>query len=137
MKIKIFIIAFIFFCSGFSMPEASAAPKVIVYYFHGDYRCSNCYKIEKYSKEAIDRYFAMELASGELKYEIINIDETGNEHFAKDYKLYTKSLVLSMIKSGKEAEYKNLEKVWDYLGDKEAFCNYVKEETEKFLEDNK
>lgn len=110
---------------------------VKAYYFHSDFRCSNCHKIEKYSKEAIDKYFAEELASGELEYEVINIDEKGNEHFAKDYKLYTKSLVLSRIKGGKEAEYKNLEKVWDYLRDKEAFYNYVKEEVTKFLEENK
>ena len=107
------------------------------YYFHGDFRCSNCYKIEKYSEEAIDKYFAKELASGELEYEIINIDEKGNEHFAKDYKLYTKSLVLSRVKVGEEVEYKNLEKVWNYLGNKEAFYNYVKEEVAKFLEANK
>ncbi|PJC47547.1 MAG: hypothetical protein CO035_06125 [Candidatus Omnitrophica bacterium CG_4_9_14_0_2_um_filter_42_8] len=110
---------------------------VTAYYFHGYFRCSNCYKIEKYSKEAIDKYFAKELASGELEYEAINIDEKGNGHFAKDYKLYTKSLVLSRVKAGKEVKYKNLEKVWNYLGDKEAFYNYVKEEVTKFLEENK
>ena len=55
----------------------------------------------------------------------------------EDYKLYTKSLVISKIKDGKEAEYKNLEKVWDYLDNKEAFYNYVKEEVTKFLKDSK
>ncbi len=110
---------------------------VKAYYFHSDFRCSNCHKIERYSREAIDKYFAKELASGELEYEIINIDEKGNEHFVKDYKLYTKSLVLSRVKAGEEVEYKNLEKVWNYLDNKEAFYNYVKEEVAKFLEANK
>jgi len=129
--------------AGCSAAKDTAAPKpqktdyVRAYYFHGDYRCSNCYKIETYSKEAIDKYFAKELASGELEYEVINIDEKGNGHFAKDYKLYTKSLVLSRVKAGEEVEYKNLEKVWNYLGDKGAFYNYVKEEVAKFLEENK
>ena len=128
---------------GCSAAENIIAPKpqktdyVHAYYFHGDFRCSNCYKIEKYSKEAIDKYFAKELASGGLEYEVINIDEKGNGHFTKDYKLYTKSLVISKIKGGKEVEYKNLEKVWNYLGNKEAFYNYVKEEVSKFLEENK
>ena len=123
--------------------EDVAAPKpqktdyVKVYYFHGDYRCSNCYKIEKYSKEAIDKYFAKELASGELEYKVINVDERGNEHFVVDYKLYTKSLVISKIKDGREVEYKNLEKVWNHLGNKRTFYNYVKEEIEIFLKDNK
>jgi len=137
MKIKILIITLVFLCSGFSMAEGNAAPKVIAYYFHGDFRCSNCYKIEKYSKEAIDKYFAKELESGELEYKIVNLDEKGNGHFAKDYKLYTKSLVISKITGGREVEYKNLEKVWNHLGDKEAFYNYVKEEITKYLEGNK
>jgi hypothetical protein len=137
MKIKILIIAFVFLCSGFSMAEGSAAPKVIAYYFHGNFRCSNCYKIEQYSKEAIDKYFAKELTSGELEYKVINIDKKGNEHFAVDYKLYTKSLVISKIKDGREVKYENLEKVWNHLGNKEAFYNYVKEEITKYLEDNK
>jgi hypothetical protein len=119
------------------MAEETSGPKVIAYYFHGDLRCSNCYKIEKYSKEAIGKYFAKELASGELEYKTINIDEKLNEHFVKDYKLYTKSLIISKIKDGKEVEYKNLEKVWNYLDNKEAFYNYVKEEIAKFLEADK
>ena len=137
MKIKILIIAFVLLCPGFSMAQDGAAPKAIAYYFHGDFRCSNCYKIEKYSKEAVDKYFSKELASGELEYKVINLDERGNEHFAVDYKLYTKSLVISKITGGRESEYKNLEKVWNYLGDKEAFYNYVKEEMVKFLKENK
>lgn len=110
---------------------------VKAYYFHGDFRCSNCHKIEQYSREAVDKYFAKELVSGELEYQIVNVDEKLNEHFSKDYKLYTKSLVLSRVKAGEEVEYKNLEKVWNYLDNKEAFYNYVKEEVAKFLEANK
>ncbi|MFA4991193.1 MAG: nitrophenyl compound nitroreductase subunit ArsF family protein [Candidatus Omnitrophota bacterium] len=144
-RIFLILLAVVLFnqSAGCSEGEDAAPPKsrkadyVKAYYFHGDFRCSNCHEIETYSKEAIDKYFAKELASGGLEYEIINIDEKGNGHFAKDYKLYTKSLVISKIKDGKEAEYKNLEKVWDYLGDKEAFYNYVKEEIAKFLEENK
>ncbi|MCG2713062.1 MAG: nitrophenyl compound nitroreductase subunit ArsF family protein, partial [Candidatus Omnitrophica bacterium] len=137
MKKIILIAVFVFLCLGFVMAEDSAGSKIIAYYFHGDYRCSNCYKIEQYSKEAIDKYFAKELASGELEYKVVNIDEKGNGHFAEDYKLYTRSLVISRIKGGKEVEYKNLEKVWNYLDNKGAFHNYVKEEITKFLEENK
>ena len=137
MKKILAVFIFIFFYAGFCVAANNQDAKVIAYYFHGDFRCSNCYKIEKYSKEAIDKYFAKELASGELEYKVINVDERGNEHFAADYKLYTKSLVISRIKGGREVEYKNLEKVWNYLGDKGAFYNYVKEEVAKFLEENK
>ncbi|MFH0732988.1 MAG: nitrophenyl compound nitroreductase subunit ArsF family protein [Candidatus Omnitrophota bacterium] len=137
MKKILAVFIFIFFYAGLCVAADSRDAKVIAYYFHGDFRCSNCYKIEKYSKEAIDKYFAKELASGELEYKVINVDERGNEHFAVDYKLYTKSLVISKIKDGREVEYKNLEKIWNHLGNKGAFYNYVKEEIENFLKDNK
>lgn len=120
-----------------AVSKPQEADCVKAYYFHSDFRCSNCHKIERYSREAIDKYFAEELASGELVYEAVNTGKKDNEHFIKDYKLYTKSLVISRIKGGKEAEYKNLEKVWNYLGNKEAFYNYVKEEVSRFLEENK
>ncbi len=142
-KIFLIFLAVVLFNQSALFGEDITAPKpqktdyVRAYYFHGDFRCSNCYKIEKYSKEAIDKYFARELASGELKYEVINTDEKLNWHFVKDYKLYTKSLVLSRIKGGEEVEYKNLEKVWNHLDNKGAFYNYVKEEITKYLEDNK
>jgi len=137
--IAVVLINQIFGCSAtadtpVSKPQGTDCVKV--YYFHGFFRCSNCYKIEKYSKEAVDKYFDKELASGELVYEVINTDEKDNEHFIKDYELYTKSLVVSKIQGGEEVEYKNLEKVWDYLRNKEAFYNYVKEEVAKFLKES-
>ncbi len=142
-RIFLILLAVVLFNQSILSGEDAIAPKpqktdyVKAYYFYGDFRCSNCYKIEKYSKEAIDKYFTREFASGELEYKIINVDEKGNGHFMEDYKLYTKSLVISKIKGGKEVEYKNLEKVWNYLGDREAFYNYVKEEITKFLKENK
>jgi len=68
---------------------------------------------------------------------VINIEEKGNEHFAQDYQLYTKSVVLSFVKGGKEVKFKNLEQVWQLLRDKDKFYNYIKSETQSFLDDLK
>ncbi|MFH1854524.1 MAG: nitrophenyl compound nitroreductase subunit ArsF family protein [Candidatus Omnitrophota bacterium] len=106
---------------------------VNIYYFHGASRCANCYKIEEYTKEAAEKFFEKELVSGRLVYMAINIDEKENSHFIKDYQLCSKSVVLSMVKGGKEVEYKELEKIWGYIGDKERFLNYIKEEVNEFL----
>ena len=107
--------------------------KVIAYYFYTNYRCQSCYTIEKYTKEAIESNFNEELTSGELVFKPTNVEEKGNEHFLKDYQLYTKSVVLSLVKDGKEVKFKNLEKVWEYLRNKDAFYKYIKEETNEFL----
>jgi hypothetical protein len=107
--------------------------KVIAYYFHGNFRCPTCYKLETYSREAIEANFKNELASGKIVFNVINTDEKGNEHFVNDYQLYTKSLVISLIESGKEVKSKNLTKIWDYVGNKQKFFEYVTSEINGFL----
>jgi len=108
-----------------------------VYYFRSNFRCSNCYKIEEYTKESVEGFFEKELSSGELVYKVINIDEKENSHFIEDYQLYTKSVVLYRVVSGEETEYKNLQKIWEYLDDKDKFRNYIKEEINSFLHKKK
>ena len=58
-----------------------------------------------------------------------------NKHFVNDYQLYTKSVVLSLVRDGKEMKFKNLEKVWQLLRNKDKFYKYIKEETQGFLDE--
>lgn len=113
--------------------EDASSAKVAVYYFHGTFRCPSCLKIEQYSKEVIEKYFGDELNSGRLIFKVINIEEKGNEHFVDDYQLYTKSLVLSLIKEGKEIKSENLVKVWEYLGNRDKFYEYVNSSVKSYL----
>ena len=106
---------------------------VIAYYFHGDFRCASCHKIENYTEEAIKEYFGEQLGSGQLVYKVVNVEQGENAHFVEDYGLYTKSVVLSLIQDGKEVTYENLTKVWEYLGNKQNFFDYIRTETDKFL----
>ena len=107
--------------------------KVVAYYFHGDFRCPTCYRLEQYSKEAIDTHFKDALSSGKLEFKAVNVDEKANKHFVNDYQLYTKSLVLSLLKYGKEIKSKNLIKIWEYVGNKQRFFEYVTSEVQDFL----
>ena len=109
--------------------------RVIAYYFHGNFRCYTCHTMEQYSREAIEANFKNEIASGKLVFSAINTDEKGNEHYVKDYQLYTKSLVLSLVKDGKEKKAENLTKIWEYASDKQKFFDYVSEEVKNFLEE--
>ena len=110
---------------------------MVAYYFYGSFRCPTCKKFEQYSREVIDTYFKEAVSSGELEFKPINVEEKGNEHYAVDYKLYTKSLVLSLVKDGSEKKWKNLEKIWDYAGNKEKFTGYVKDNIEAMLKEAK
>jgi len=99
---------------------------VVAYYFHGTFRCPTCYKLEQYSKEAIETNFKDALTSEKLEFEVINVEDEGNEHYASDYQLYTKSLILSLVKDGKQIKWINLDKIWEYVGNKQRFIDYVK-----------
>ena len=111
--------------SAFAAEDKPAA-KVIAYYFHGTMRCPTCHKLEQYSKETIETNFKNALASGKLEFKAINIEDRGNEHYGNDYQLYTKSLILSLVKDGKQTKWINLDKIWEYVGNKQRFVEYVK-----------
>lgn len=116
--------------------EETVQPKLIAYYFHGTRRCASCKKIEAYTREAIETGFAEQIKSGELQWLSINTDEEGNAHYRDDYKLFTKSVVLSEREDGKEADWKNLPKVWELIKDKEVFIKYVQDEVNAVLKED-
>jgi len=142
-KISLFLI--IIFCWGVifynntvfgqQIEERKNNYYIVAYYFHGNFRCYSCYRIEQLSKEAIEHYFKNELDSGKLIFKAINVEEKGNEHFIQDYQLYTKSLIISLVKNGKEVEFHNLTRVWEFLGNKQRFFEYVRDEVSKYLKE--
>ena len=107
---------------------------LVAYYFHGNFRCTNCRKIEEYSREAIEKYFTEELKTKKLVFSIINTDQPENKHFIKDYQLYTRSLIIAEFKGGKQVQWKNLTGVWNHLGNREKFYDYVRSEIRACLE---
>ncbi len=111
--------------------------QVVAYYFHGNVRCASCRKIEAYTKEAIDSAFGDALKCGSLEWRVINTDSSQHEHYLKDYQLYTRSVVISDIHKGKETRWKNLEKVWELLGDQEEFSAYITNEVRLFMDATK
>jgi len=117
------------------LPPASAKSKVIVYYLHTTVRCANCLRIEAYAASAVTGGFSGPLAEGRLEWKVLNVDEPPNAHYVQDYQLFTKSVVVSEVKDGKEVRWKRLDKVWDLLGDQQAFERYVKDEVKAYLGD--
>ena len=101
--------------SGEDTTGAEVAPvpanRVVAYYFHGTRRCANCKKIEAYSQEAVEKGFPDELKSGRLEWHVINTDESENRHYVDDYKLYTKSVIVTKVNDTAETDWKNLEKI--------------------------
>ena len=78
--------------------------------------------------------FAEDIEAGRLVWRTVNIEEKGNEHFVKDYQLYTKSLVLVNEVRGKPAR---VEEPREGLGatctTRPKFLRYVQDETRAYL----
>ena len=113
----------------------TAAPDhtLVVYYFHGNKRCHTCRTIEAYTAEAIKTGFPDELQSGRLVWKAVNVDDPENEHFVQDYKLTTRTVVVVDIDRGNENKWTKLERVWQLVRDKEAFVDYITENTNAYL----
>jgi len=108
--------------------------KIIAYYFHGTYRCSSCTKIEEWSYEAIRNSFPEALEEGKLLWKPVNVEKPENKHFAKEYNLYTKSLIIVEMDGKKQIRWKNLTKVWERLRNQQKFFSYVTQEVRDYLE---
>lgn len=120
--------------STVSTDQVNLSDKIIAYYFHGNRRCGTCKKLEAYSTEAVQTGFDEQLKSGTVEWQVINVDEEPNKHFIDDYQLYTKSVIVSHVVDGKETEWKNLEKIWELVVNKEEFIKYVQTEITDYLE---
>jgi len=113
--------------------QTNKPPKVIAYYFHTTFRCVTCRTIEAFSREAIEQAFGDALKNGKLEWRLVNVEERANRHFIQDYRLFTKSLILVKMKDGKQAEWKNLSRVWELVRRKDAFLRYVQDEVRAYL----
>ncbi len=102
--------------------------KTRVYYFHGNQRCKTCKKIEALTKKTLEEDFAAQLKDGTMELQVVNVDETENEHFVEEYQLATRSVVVSLLKQGKEARWRRLDKVWQLVHDEPAFTDYIRTE---------
>ena len=114
--------------------DATQNTQLTVYYFHGDMRCPTCHKLETYAKEALHTYFADEIASKKIVWKVVNVDRSENSHFIQDYKLVTKSVVLSEVMDDKEVRWKNLDQIWQRVRDKHSYLQYIRESILKSLE---
>jgi hypothetical protein len=106
---------------------------VIAYYFHGNTRCPTCQTIESYAHDAVKTGFADELASGDLQWEVVNYEAAGNEHFAELYQVVAPTVVLVRMEGGKPTRWANLMRVWELVGDQDAFTEYIQTETRTLL----
>ena len=113
--------------------KSDSEKKVVIYYFHGTYRCGTCRKIESNIKLAVGTGFKKELTNGLIEIRNINVEAEKNRHYITDYRLHTRSVIVSLIENNKEISNKNLYKIWELFNYQEEFINYIQREVEDYL----
>jgi hypothetical protein len=121
--------------SALAGPGAGSDPgrQVVVTYFHRTARCISCRTIEAVARRTVESDFTSSVNDGRLAWRLVNLDAPGNEHYAQDYDLSAQSVVLVVVQDGKPGRWKNLDKVWDLLGDDAALAGYIRTEIGAFL----
>lgn len=111
----------------------SASPELIVYYMDMGKDCSTCLNLETYTHDALEEGFAPELASGAIQWRTVDLDLPENEHYIQEYGLYTKSVVLVRMESGKPGRFDSLSRIWELVYDRDAYVAYIQAAVRAFL----
>lgn len=119
--------------AGAAAARAAEGAGFVAYYFHTTRRCRTCRTIEARAREAIRSRFAEKLRQGRLRWEAVNLEDIGNDHYASDYGVAGSALVIAEVKSGRPVRFAKLEKVWELVYQEPAFQDYVAAEVAAFM----
>jgi len=111
---------------------SGAADRVEVVYFHRTQRCSKCLYAEAGIRYTVETYFADELASGRVTFQVINVQDGENAAIVNKYGAFTSSLFINTVRGGTD-HIEEVKDIWLVLGNDEAFVNVVRSKIEKSL----
>jgi thiol-disulfide isomerase/thioredoxin len=119
-----------------STSYAADTPKdrVIAMYFHRTERCPTCQKMGAYSEEAVKQAFAEQLKDGTVEFRNVDFQDSTNARLAKGYKIQGPTLIVAKIENNRVAAYKDLDGIWERVGDKPKFLEYVQENITAYRE---
>ena len=119
---------------GYSF-TAALTPSVqyVAMYLHNTVRCEGCLQIEAAAKAVMERTFAEHLASSDLAWQALDMEQPEHEHYQDDFMLTTPSLVLVRAAGGAIEDWTVLEDVWEHMHAPTDLEAYIIRETEQFM----
>ena len=100
--------------------------KIEVLDFHSTHRCMTCNAIEANTKYTLDMYFSNELKEDKITFQVINVDVKENEKIAEKFEASGTSLILNVIKNGKETQINLTNFAFMNGNDQDAFSKELK-----------
>jgi hypothetical protein len=108
---------------------------LLVYCFHGDFRCSTCEAIESQTREVVENDFRSQLDSRKMAWEVLNYEKSESADLVKKFDVHMANVVLAQMDGGEITNWKRLDQVWALVGDKPAFAEFIRTEISQMLEE--
>lgn len=113
--------------------SAGGANAVEVVYFHRAQRCVGCLQAEAAIRKTIESYFRDDLASGNLVFKVLNLQDDSNAASVKKYGAHTSSLFISGSVENGRAQIEEVTGIWLLLGNDDAFAGLLRGEIDRRL----
>lgn len=110
--------------------------EAVLYYFHRTLRCESCLTTEALLAETVRTYYAADLASGALLWLPKNLDDPDNARFEEQFALEYNTAVVVRMDGAAIVSWKHLDKLWEFLDQKDAFLAYTRMELAAALADS-
>ena len=123
--------------AGAPTKAESVSDGLVVYYLHSNVRCPTCRSIESQAHETVQDHFASQLSSGEVVWKVVNYEQPAAKPLADKFEIQMPVVVLVRMKDGQMEDWKRLDEVWAFVGDKPGFAKYVRGEIERMLSGEK
>lgn len=116
-----------------SLPNQGQDDQVKVVYFHRANRCHSCTTIEQAARNAIETDFADQLRTGELAFQVLNVEDRANSATVERYGAHTSSLFINTVQDGRD-HIEEVTDAWLVVNDSEALASLIKSEIQEHLE---
>jgi len=113
--------------------DSTLSDGLMVYYFHSSTRCPTCEAIEAQSEAVVRSDFASQLASAEMRWEVLNYETPAAAELAKKFDIQMPVVVVARLKDGEIRDWRRLDRVWALVGDKPAFADFLRDEISGML----
>lgn len=97
-----------------------------IYAFHGTRQCETCKNMKANTKTTLDKYFAEELKSGKIIYQVIDVDDEKNEPLAEKFQATGTALMINKVVNGKDSISDWSQFAFDKANNPDAFIPELK-----------